>query len=179
MKLRALKSMLVLAALVCTGPAVADDIFLKLTGIPGDSLDSRYRGQIDLKSYSQAVSNTSTGGGGGGGAGKATCGEIIVSKSLDSSSPALIMSVLTGIVVRDGLISFRKAGKEQVEYYTVQLVGVTVSSVEQVDVPTGGLTEVIKLRARQFMYTFRPQRPDGSLGAPLSFGFDCVSNSRL
>jgi type VI secretion system secreted protein Hcp len=169
MKLRALKSMLVLACAAGAGQAMAaEDIFLKLSGIAGDATDDKHRGEIVVKAYSQTVSNT---GGNGG--------DITVSKNLDPSSPALITSVLTGTLIRDGLITFRRGGRDLAEYYTVQLVGISVSSVEQVDSSASGVTEVVKLKARQFMYTFRPQRPDGSLGTPLTFGFDCVSNQRL
>jgi len=179
MNFRALKSILLLAGFVVGGSAVADDIFLKLSGIAGDSTDDRHRGEIVLKSYSQAVSNSSTGGAGGAGTGATTCGAIVLTKNLDSSSPTLIRNVVLSTMIRDGLITFRKSGGEQLEYYTVQLVGIAVNSVEQADASGGGVVEVIKLRARQFTYTFRPQRPDGSLGPPQTFGFDCVSNQRL
>jgi type VI secretion system secreted protein Hcp len=179
MKFRALTSMFLLAGFVVGGNAVADDIFLKLAGIPGDSTDDSHRGEIVLKSYSQAVSNPSTGGAGGAGSGIVNCGAIVVTKNLDSSSPTLIRNVVLSTMIRDGLITFRKSGGEQLEYYTVQLVGITVNSVEQADASGGGVLEVIKFKARQFTYTFRTQRPDGSLGPSQSFGFDCVSNQRL
>jgi type VI secretion system secreted protein Hcp len=161
--------------------ASASDLFLKLNGIEGSSTDERHAKEIELESYSQSVQSGATFGFGANAAGKASCGDIVVSKKIDLSSPALIMKVLTGTRVPDGKVTFRRAGKEMQEYYTVQLTDIIVTSVEQADAAVAGSTvrEIVKLKARQFRFSYRDQKPDGSLGPVQTFGFDCVSNTQL
>lgn len=164
-------------------PALAaDQILLKLTGIVGDSAVDRHKGEIDLTAYSQAFRNTANFGfGAGGGAGRAACGDISVLKNIDRSSPDLIMHVVTGRHITDGLITFRRTTADgPQEFYTVRLTDVIVDAIEQAD-PAGepGLSEKVSLKARQFRFTYRAQLPDGRLGPEQSFGWDCVSNTRL
>lgn len=174
-------ALLVAFSLTVATPASASDVFLKLNGIFGSSTDDRHAREIEIESYSQSVQSGATFGFGAGATGKASCGDIVVSKNIDLSSPALIMKVLTGARIPDGVITFRRPGKDLQEYYTVQLTDIIVTSVEQTDMAVAGSTvkEVVKLKARQFRFNYRDQRPDGSLGAVQTFGFDCVSNARL
>jgi type VI secretion system secreted protein Hcp len=171
------------SSLVFATPAIAtQDLFLRLSGIEGSSTDERHRREIELESYSQSVQSGANFGYGSGAAGKAaSCGDIVVSKQIDAASPGLIMSVLTGARIANGTITFRRAGREQQEYYTVQMTEVIVTSVEQSDVAatSAPVKEIIKMKARQFRFNYFPQKPDGSLGPVQTFGFDCVSNSRL
>jgi type VI secretion system secreted protein Hcp len=52
---------------------MAFDAFLKLDGIDGESADAKYKGAIEILSFSWGVSNAgSHGSGSGGGAGKAS-----------------------------------------------------------------------------------------------------------
>jgi type VI secretion system secreted protein Hcp len=50
---------------------MAVDMFLKLDGIPGESRDSKHKGEIEIESFSWGASNSgSAAHGSGGGAGK-------------------------------------------------------------------------------------------------------------
>ena len=54
---------------------MAVDVFLKIADIPGESADSKHKGEIDVLSYSFGASQTGTMAyGGGGGAGKVVPG---------------------------------------------------------------------------------------------------------
>lgn len=171
----------VAAAVLFAGAASAEQIFLKLDGITGGSVDAKHPGEIELISYSQAFRNsTNFGFGSGAGNGRVSCGDITVIKGIDVSSPALIQHVVTARHIATGVITFRRTGADQQEYYVVRLTDVVVDAIEQVD-PIGepGINERVSLKARQFRFSFKPQRPDGSLGPEQTFGWDCVSNSRL
>lgn len=62
----------------------------------------------------------------------------------------------------------------------MQLREVLIDAVEQVDPPgEPGLTEKVSLKVRQFNFTYVPQDAKGLPGAPVTFGWDCASNSRL
>jgi len=161
--------------------AAADQIFLKLDGIRGASTDARHKDEIDVTSYAQAFRNSvNFGFGGGGGSGRVTCGDITVLKNIDRSSPDLIMQVTTGRHIRDGVITFSTGGERPLDYYTVRMRDIVIDAVEQMDPPgEPGLTEKVSLKVRQFQFTFVPQDNKGLPGAPVTFGWDCASNSRL
>ncbi len=72
----------------------------------------------------------------------------------------------------------RKAGKTQNEYITIEMTEVLVTSVS-----TGGsggedrLTENIALNFAAVKFSYKPQKPDGTLGDALPFTYDIAANS--
>ena len=171
-------------ALPAVGALAADTIFLKLDGIRGESTDARHPNEIVVNSYAQAFRNAANFGfgGGGGGAGRVSCGDITVLKDIDRASPDFIMLVTTGRHIPEGTISFTRqaaSGPGQ-DFYIVRLRDVRIDAVEQIDPPgEGGLREKISLKARQFQFTYYPTDARGALGTPVTFGWDCVSNTRF
>lgn len=170
------------AATASFGAAAADQIFLKLDGIRGSATDRNHRDEIDVTSYAQAFRNTANFGmgSGGGATGRVRCGDVTVLKNIDRASPDLIMHVTTGRIIREGTITFQRQGEQSLDYYVVRLRDVLVEAVEQIDPPgEAGLTEKISLKARQFHFTYVPIDARGMAGTPVSFGWDCVSNTRF
>jgi len=170
-----------LAAVITAAAAsamAADQIFLRLDGIRGSSNDVRHKDEIDITSYSQGFRNSASVASGGGGAavGRVMCEDITMTKNIDRSSLDLLQYVTTGRHIRSGVITFRKAGAQQVEYYVVQLSDVLVGAVERVNSAGGFLTERISLKAGRFQSSYRPQNPDGSLSPAVTFGWDCLAN---
>jgi type VI secretion system secreted protein Hcp len=170
-----------LSAACATAVCAADRIFLKLGDILGASTAPGHRDEIDITSYAQAFRNSANFGfGAGGGGGRVSCGDITVLKNIDRSSPQLIMQVTTGRHIPSGVITFSTGGEQALEYYKVQLTGVLVDAVEQVDPPGEvGLTEKVSLKVRQFSFTYVPQNDKGQVGTPVTFGWDCASNRPL
>ena len=162
----------------------AEDLFLKLEGIQGESTDSAHRNEIVLLSYSQSFTNPVASGGSGGAAGSVqpNCGAITVTKLVDRSSAALIGGVLSGKLISTGVITFRKAGAQPLEYYKVTLTDVLIHAISQTDVsPTDPTTilEQISMSAVRFKFEYTPQKADGSPGRIVAFGWDCSSNNRF
>ena len=184
LKLRAIAAMLGSTVMIATQAMAADEIFLKLLDVQGDSTDAAHPNEIIVTSYSQSVSNTATFDGGAS-IGKAMCGDIIITKPIDRSSPSLILKVLTGTNIPSGTLSFRRAAQsnnaKSADYYTVQLTNVFVTAVEQTSNATtaSGVVELIKLKARTFRLSYTPQAANGQPGTPQTFGFDCLNNQRL
>jgi type VI secretion system secreted protein Hcp len=172
-----------LAFVLPTQAQAATDLFLTWPGIIGPSTVQGHVGDIELLSYSQNASNTanpdSTGKGGGG---KATCGQITITKRLDSTSPVFLGMVLSERFTAGPVtFSFVKAGTpKDPTFYTVTLHHVVPTKIMQSD-STGDdtITETIVLAASQFKFTFTPQLPNGSFGTPVSFGWDCATNRQL
>jgi type VI secretion system secreted protein Hcp len=165
-----------MAAAVAPAPALAD-IFLNLYEFAGESLDSKHKGEIDILSYSQSFRAATSAVGGGGGTGKVTCGDVTLLKNIDKSSPHLIEHVVTGKHIEKGLLTFRTTGKTQVEYYTVTLTDILISSIDQSDQPDPAkIVERTTLTPAAFEFSYRPQNPNGSLGTAIHFKYDCKAD---
>lgn len=151
----------------------ADALFLKLDGIEGDSTDLVHLREIVLLSYSQSFTRPP------GGPVQANCGAVTVTKLVDRSSPALIGAVLSGNLIRTGVITFLRDGGSPIGYYKVTLTDVLIQAITQTDAsPTDPTTilEQLSMSAVRFNFEYTPQRPDGSPGSVVTFGWDCVAN---
>jgi type VI secretion system secreted protein Hcp len=171
---------LLAGAIAASAPApvsAIDDIFLKLDGIEGESQDSKHKNEIDVLSYTQAFRNTGAKfTGGSPTTGKVTCGSVTVLKNIDKSSPQLIEAVVLGKHIRKGVITFRKAGKELIEYYVVTMNDVFVEAIDQTDTPdASAIVERVSLNAAKFDFKYTPQKEDGTPGPSELFSFDCVA----
>ena len=123
---------------------MAVDMFLKLTGIQGESKDHKHKDEIELLSFSWGVSNSLRNCGsatGGGGAGKVTVSDLSFMHKLDSASPQLMEHCVTGKHIEEGTITVRKAGEKPVEYLKIKLTDVLVSSAQS---GAGGATDPVE-----------------------------------
>ena len=112
------------------------DAFLKIDGIKGESQDLKHGGEIELLSFSMAVSQTNGGGyngmmhGGGLGAGKVQYSDLTLLKRVDSSSPMLMVHCSCGTHFKEANLVVRKAGDMQtaLEYMKIKFTDVIISS---------------------------------------------------
>ena len=105
--------------------AAAVDYFLKLEGVDGESTDSKHKGWIDVESYSFGVSSTASGA--GGGAGKAKFGDFTFAKTIDKSSPVLMLEAATGKHFKSAEIVLVRSGTEIIKW---KLTDVLISSYQ-------------------------------------------------
>jgi type VI secretion system secreted protein Hcp len=140
------------------------DIFAKVDGIPGESMDDKHKDEIEILSFGWGgVTNPTTFSGSGQGAGKAQIGPICFLKTVDRASTELVGAAATGEHVKDVVVTFRKAGKEQQEFLTYKLSDVIVSSVHPGG--TGVLPgEQVTLNFAKADIKYCQQKADGSLG---------------
>ena len=166
-----------------TADAAAVDYFLKLDGVEGESTDERHKGEIEILSWSWGETNTaamSPGRGGGAGAGKVSMQDFHFVKSYDKASPSLFLKCATGEHIKEATLSVRKAGGDQQEYLKVTLTDVIITSYQ-----TGGSsgdpvpTESFSLNFAKIEFEYKPQKPDGSLDAPVKAGYDLKLNKKV
>jgi type VI protein secretion system component Hcp len=146
----------------------ANELFLTWPGILGPSSVAGHIGDIDLISYSQNASNVG---------GKSVCGEITVTKRIDSTSPIFLGMVLSGKATAGPVtVTFAKTPQDTT-FYSVRLTEVIPTSITQAD-STGPdkLTETIVFSAVRFEFTFTPQSASGGPGTPVRFTWDCRIN---
>lgn len=163
------------AASVASSTSVvsASDMFLKLSGIKGESQDEKHKDEIDVLSWSWGMS-TGTGKVKKGTIAPQCIQDLQLTKFTDSASPQLIMAGVLGQTAKEGTLTMRKAGKEQQEFLVIKMTDVLVTSYQ-----TGGssgnesnLVDNVTLHFSSIEGEYRKQQPDGSLGSPVTFQID-------
>jgi len=153
---------------------MASDTFAKLGDIKGESLDDKHKDEIEVLSYSFGVSNAgSMSYGSGGGEGKATFHDLSFTHKVDKASPVLMQACATGVHLKDGTITVRKAGKGQQEFLIIKMNDVIVTSVTQGGSGgTDGMSENVSIAFAKVDVQYKPQKADGSLEAGIHFKYD-------
>ena len=109
---------------------MAQDMFIKIAGIDGESADSSHKNEIEVQSWDWEILQTSNmHSGSGGGSGKATVGDLKFVHSVDRSTPNLMKYCLTGKHINEALLTVRKAGGSPLEYLKITMNDVIVSRV--------------------------------------------------
>lgn len=154
------------------------DYFLKIDGIPGESTDGKHKDEIDLLAWSWGESNSgSSAYGGGGGAGKVAMQDFSFQMKANKATPKLFLSCATGKHIKEALLTCRKAGGKQEEYLKIKFTDILISSYT-----TGGSqgdvvpTESIAFNFSKIEIAYAPQKPDGSLGGPITHWYDAKTN---
>lgn len=158
------------------------DYFLKIDGVEAETTDDKNKGAIEVESYSWGETQTGTAGKGGGqGAGKVQPQDFHFVKKLDKSSPLLFIACATGQAFKSAILTARKAGGGQQEYYKVTMEDVLVSSYQ-----TGGSsgssvvpTDQISLNFAKMEISYKEQKADGSLGGEVKQKYDFAANKKI
>jgi type VI secretion system secreted protein Hcp len=155
------------------------DYFLDIDGIKGDSTDKKFKGKIDVQSWSWGESNAGTAGQGGGhGAGKVSMQDFHFTMTCGISSPKLLLACANGEHIKKAVMTCRKAGTDQQEYLVMTFEGVMISSFQTGGSGGAGVipTDQIGLSYEKMKYEYRPQNDNGTLGAPVAAGWDLTAN---
>ena len=159
---------------------MAVDMFLKLSGVTGESKDKVHTKEIDVLSWSWGMANSGSAHvGGGAGSGKVNVQDLCISKYVDTSSPNLMAACCSGKHYTDALLTVRKAGGNPVEYIKVKLETVLIAGLT-----TGGsggedrLTENVILNFAKVSVDYTPQDDKGAPGTAIPFGWDIAANAK-
>jgi type VI secretion system secreted protein Hcp len=121
-------------------------------------MDDKHKDEIEVLSFSMAINNPRRG--------PVQTQEFVIVKYVDVATPSLFDLCCSGDAVDEATISVVKAGKGQEEYLKVVMSDVLVSSVT----PVAGTGDALPTESVSFNYSkieisYRPQKPDGSLGS--------------
>jgi type VI secretion system secreted protein Hcp len=157
---------------------MAVDMFIKIGAIKGECKDHKHKDEIDVLAWSWGMSQSgSFHVGGGGGAGKANFQDISLTKWVDKSSPDLMLHCSNGKHIPECTLVVRKAGEQPLEYLTISMKKVMVTSVS-----TGGsggedrLTENVTLNFAQCKVKYIEQTDTGGEGAKPEYLWNIVTN---
>jgi len=152
---------------------MASDMFLKLEGIKGESQDSKHGDEIEISSFSFGVHQAGSASmGGGAGTGKAHFDDVHVTKYADKATPILMQKSATGEHIKTAILTVRKAGKDQQEYYVIKMTDLIVSSVMSMGNDGAVPSEQLTLNFSTIELTYQEQKADGTLGGTTKFGWD-------
>lgn len=158
---------------------MAQDMFIKIDGIEGESLDAIHKNEIEVLSWRWAGSQHSNmHSGSGGGAGKATVEDFMFTHYTDKASPNLLSYCLTGKHIKNIAFVIRKAGGDPLEYMTIKFTDVIITrvgmagSVEDESRPR----EEVTFSFTKVTQDYVMQNAEGSKSGVVSASYDVKAN---
>lgn len=151
---------------------------LELVGIPGDSVDSKHPGTIDVRSYSLDVSSSSsllpTVS-----VGRVQFGSLNLVKGIDKATPKLFSSLASGQHFTKATLYVRPTNSTN-DLYKIILQDVVIVSLRNgVAVGAEPPSENFSLLYGQIQWSYQELDPKGGLsGAPVVTGWDVTANKR-
>jgi type VI secretion system secreted protein Hcp len=156
---------------------MASNYFLKIDGIPGESLDSKHKDEIEVLSWSWGETNdTPVNPGGGAGSGKVAMTDLQVSTLLSRASPQLLLACASGKHIKSAVLTGRKAGKGQQEYLSFSLSDVLVSGYQTGASGDEVPVDSISLNFSRIEVSYKQSKADGSLAKAIRAGWDRKTN---
>jgi len=155
------------------------DMFLKLTNIKGEALDSKHKDEIEVLSWSFGASQTGSAHlGTGSGTGKVAIQDLTVTHYVDTSSTDLLKHLTNGKHIDEGMLVVRKAGGTHLEYLKIKMIQVMVTHISN----GGGagqdrVTENVTLNFRKFTQIYTPQDDKGNAKPSSEFTWDIAAAS--
>jgi type VI secretion system secreted protein Hcp len=164
-----------------TGMSTHADMFLKIDGIEGESLDDKHKNEIEVLSFSFGANQPGSAGfGGGSGVGKVQVHDFTFSKYYDKSSVKLFEACAVGKHTPKVTLVCRKAGGTQQEYLKISLSEVIVSSITSSGSGGDALpTESVSLHFSKIELEYKPQDEKGGLGGVIKAGWDLSKNVKV
>jgi type VI secretion system secreted protein Hcp len=99
---------------------------------------------------------------------------------VNKATPKLMLACATGQHIKKADLTCRKAGGDQQEYMKITMSDLLVSSYQ-----TGGSagdvvpTDQISMNFSKIEFEYKPQKPDGTLDAPVKTGYDIKLNKKI
>src|SRR5690242_7072690 len=155
---------------------MADELYLKVDGIPGESKDERHKDEIDVLSYSWGETLPATAADAGGGGARVVIEEVRFVMRVNRASPKLFLACASATHISTAVLTLRRAGGAGVEFLKWTLSVVAVTSYQTAsNVPPGDRsTDQVSFRFGKIEMEYRPMNPDGSLGPPITAGWDAA-----
>ena len=156
-------AVLAIACFIPAAPSTAADTttLLIIPGIPGESHIAGYENAIDLYSVTQSFAV--------GSKAAAAC-TIAVTKGIDRSGPLLWGAAVTAQTLPEVRVDILRMGEVPLRFYTLTLTNANVLSITS---SPSTLTESLTLAGTSATITYYPQKPDGSLGTPVTSAATC------
>ncbi len=166
-QLAALAACLSLA--LAAGPAAAAfDYFLKLDGIDGESTDDRHKNEIDILSFSWGVTAQI-----GPRGATPVFGPFEWAQYVDKSVPQSFLKLTAGDRIASAVLSVDTIGETAATFFTMTFDDVLLTKLSTAGAAGGLLIADLAFEDySRVKLSYRPQKKDGSLDAPVEGEFD-------
>jgi type VI secretion system secreted protein Hcp len=158
------------------------NVYLKLTGIDGESLDSDHKDWIEVHGWSWGVDNQADFSiGQGGQTTQAHVAPLTITKHIDKASMPLVQACTTGKHLGEGTLSLLKLdGDSRVEYMKYHYTDLMVKGCH----PGGSGSdtvgmETVSLVFAQFKGAYKLQQDTGAAGGANEFGWDIQKSKKI
>jgi len=160
---------------------MAFDAFLKITGVKGESTDAKHTNEIQVETFGFGVSNTGSAAGGGGGAGKTTTQDFSFAGGLTSAGPQLFLACASGKHFPDAVLTVRRSGQKDVEFYRLKFSDILISSyAEAGTAATDGVPlDHVTFNFAKLEISYTRQDAKGAAGETTTVGWDVKENRQL
>jgi len=167
-----------LAGLLCSSPPVAAaDLFLYLDSIPGESEDRSHHAEIEVLSWSWAVSSVGESEAGAMARRHVQFRALQIAKWIDKASPLLMKRLWDGRVLREARLTVRKPGRSESEFCLIELQDLIVTSYATTNSSRDAhLKEDVSFSFSQVDITYIQVDPDGNEEGRALFFWDLVAN---
>lgn len=157
---------------------MAVQMILRLDDIKGESKKDGHAEEIDISSWNFGMSQSGTWHtGGGGGGGIVNMQDITLTKQIDSASCDLMARCCDGAHIPTGTLTVYKVGGTNLDYYTIDLEKIIVSSVQTTGTAGGDdVIETVSLNFAVVKIKYKKQGDDGSADGEFEMGFDVEQN---
>lgn len=160
---------------------MADDIFLKLAGIAGESQDPTHKGEIDVLAWSWGLSQPQgTQAGSGARAVTPNFQDLSIQKLTDIASPLLVAATARGTNISDATLTVRKTSKVPQEYLVLQMQNVIVTSMTMQETKTEDRPqESLMIKFERIDVKYTPFKADGTKQNQVSVTWDLTTNKAV
>jgi len=156
---------------------MAEDVFLKLDGIKGESQDAQHKDEIHIGSFRFGVEQKPETA---GGVAKVELHDIVIRKAFDKSSTALALACCTAKPIKTGHIVVRRAGEKPLEYIKMKLENVIVTKYRTAAGDGNDVVgEEIALNFSKYFVEYYEQKEDGSGKPGAQAGWDVKAHAKL
>jgi len=162
---------------------MADDYFLRIPGIEGESTDEKHKGEIEVLSWTWGETNAGSagpGGGGGGGAGRVQMEDLQFTARVSKASPKLFLACAAGEHLQQAVLTARKAGGDRLEFLTYTLSDLLVTSYQSgASADTEVVRDSVSLNFSKIQIEYKEQSAKGGVGATIKAGWDVRANKKV
>ena len=161
---------------------MANDMYLKLEGIDGESTDSKHAKWIEISSYSLGATQAGSFGSGQGGlsGGRVNFTDLTVAKTVDAASPDLLLHCCNGKHIPTVTLEVCQAIGDKHCYIQYVLTDVMVTSV-QPGGSTGGdkPLESVSMAFDQIKWTYTPVSQAGAAADAIDRTWSIKENKQV
>jgi type VI secretion system secreted protein Hcp len=155
-------------------PAI--DAHIKFDGVEGEATHVDHKGEIAVLSWSWGAHNTSSGASGGGsGVGKGEPNDFTFMHTYDKASPVLAKHCAQGKHFKTVVLTARKSGEGQKDFFKVTLKEAFITSVQPSGASGGEIHEAVSMTYTDIEFSYKPQDDKGALGGEVKFGWNVAT----